>query len=137
MHYIPFIHNDPDSTGFGISFPDFPGCISHGDTIDEALRKGGEALAFHVEGMKEDGTALPAPRSAQAIRNDADLADWASDATFVLVPLLIDEGSPKRVNISIDPGLLRAIDAAAKARGMNRSAFLASAARRDIAGLGQ
>lgn len=47
MHYVAFIHQD-DEPGYGISFPDFPGCISAGDTMDEVLRRGAEALAFHV-----------------------------------------------------------------------------------------
>ena len=35
MLYVAFIHRD-ETPGFGISFPDFPGCVSDGDTIDEA-----------------------------------------------------------------------------------------------------
>ena len=50
-----------------------------------------------------------------------------------MVPLLLDKGRPTRANISIDAGLLEAIDAAAKQRGLTRSAFLASAARDKIA----
>ncbi|MFA8386845.1 MAG: type II toxin-antitoxin system HicB family antitoxin [Pelagibaca sp.] len=133
MHYIAFIHTD-DTAGFGVSFPDFPGCVTQGDTFDDALRLAREALAFHVEGMSEDGEAVPSPRNAQQIEADPDLAEWREGATLAYVPLIFDLGSPKRVNISIDPGLLKAIDDAAKSRGMNRSAFLASAARKEIAG---
>jgi metal-responsive CopG/Arc/MetJ family transcriptional regulator len=50
------------------------------------------------------------------------------------VPLMLDLGSPRRVNVSLDYGLLQAIDAAARARGMTRSAFLSSAARKELAG---
>ena len=133
MHYIAFIHTD-DQPGFGISFPDFPGCISQGDTLDEALQLGQEALAFHVEGMEEDGTILPTPRSAADVWADKDLIDWREGAQLVWVPLVIDRGTPKRVNISLDQGLLAAVDATAKKRGQNRSAFLSSAARKEIAG---
>lgn len=132
MHYQAFIHHD--DAGFGVSFPDFPGCIAQGDTLEAALQSAREALAFHVEGMQEDGEAIPAPRSADAIAADAGLAAWREGASLAYVPLLLDRGSPKRVNISVDPGLLDAIDAAARARGMNRSAFLASAARKEISG---
>lgn len=132
MHYQAFIHQDAD--GFGVSFPDFPGCIAHGTTLDAALQSAREALAFHVEGMQEDGDTIPAPRSADDIATDADLAEWREGATLAYVPLLLDRGSPKRVNISVDPGLLEAIDDAARARGINRSAFLASAARKEISG---
>jgi hypothetical protein len=71
---------------------------------------------------------------SQQITDSAGLADWRQGATLAYVPLIVDLGSPKRVNISIDPGLLNAIDDAARPRGMNRSAFLASAARKEIAG---
>lgn len=133
MHYVAFIHAD-DATGFGVSFPDFPGCISYGETVDDALRMAREALAFHVEGMKEDGDAVPMPRDIREVESDAELAEWRAGAALVYVPLISDMGTAKRVNISIDPGLLSAIDDAAKSRGMNRSAFLASAARKEIAG---
>ena len=42
-HYVALIHGD-DEPGFGVSFPDFPGCVSDGDTVEEAIRRGREAL---------------------------------------------------------------------------------------------
>ncbi|WP_050472740.1 type II toxin-antitoxin system HicB family antitoxin [Pannonibacter phragmitetus] len=86
MHYVAFIHQD-DEPGYGISFPDFPGCISAGDTMDEVLRRGAEALAFHVKGMKEHGEPIPAPRDLPTILADDILAEWRSGATFTSVPL--------------------------------------------------
>ena len=56
-HYIGIIHKDRDSD-YGISFPDFPGCVSAGATLDEARTMGEEALALHVRGMIEDGEAI-------------------------------------------------------------------------------
>jgi hypothetical protein len=50
----------------------------------------------------------------------------------VMVPLLLDAGRTVRANVSLDAALLDAIDAAAKERGLSRSAFLASAAREKI-----
>ncbi|MCY4094317.1 MAG: type II toxin-antitoxin system HicB family antitoxin [Gammaproteobacteria bacterium] len=131
MRYVAFIHHEQD-VGYGISFPDVPGCVSIGDTADEAVRNGCEALTFHYEGLISDGESLPLPRSIEEIKADDSLTDWRYGADLVLVPLLLDRGSSKRVNISIDPGLLDAIDEEAKARGMTRSAFLASAARHEI-----
>ena len=52
MRYVSFIHRD--EAGFGVSFPDFPGCVSVGATIDDAVRQGSEALAFHVEGLVDE-----------------------------------------------------------------------------------
>lgn len=92
MRYVSFIHGDRDS-GYGISFPDFPGCVSVGDTVDEAVKHGREALAFHVEGISADGEPIPVPRTFEAIRADPVLADWRRGADVVLVPLLSTGGS--------------------------------------------
>jgi predicted RNase H-like HicB family nuclease len=118
---------------FGISFPDFPGCISGGETIDEAIRRGREALAFHVQGMLEDGDELPILRSLTEIRNDPDFREAANDAVVATVPVDLP-GKAVRVNISIDERLLESVDRAAAASGQSRSAFLAAAARTRIAG---
>lgn len=131
MRYVGFIHSDA-GPGHGISFPDFPGCVSVGDSIDEAIRRGTEALSFHVEGMLQDGEDIPEPRAIQDIEADPDIAEWREGAVICLIPVILDKGSPRRVNISLDYGLLRAIDHEARQRGMTRSAFLSSAARNEI-----
>ncbi len=132
MQYLAFIHEEDGTVG--VSFPDLPGCVSAGDTIDDALHQAQEALALHVAGMKADGEALPHPRSISDLMRDESLDDWREGAIIASVPVVIDRGSPKRVNISLDPGLLEAIDEEATARGMTRSALLASAARKEIQG---
>jgi hypothetical protein len=58
----------------------------------------------------------------------------AEGAALAIVPLLLDAGRAVRGNLSLDAGLLDAIDEAAKAHGLTRSAFLASAAREKIEG---
>ena len=131
MLYVAFIHRD-DEPGFGISFPDFPGCVSDGDTIDDTIRRGASALAFHIEGMIQDGEVIPEPRSLQDVEADDSLAEWRNGAVICFVPVVLDKGSPRRVNISLDYGLLQSIDNEAKRRGMTRSAFLSSAARNEI-----
>ena len=133
MHYLAFVHRDPDST-FGVSFPDLPGCVSAGDTLEAALHNAAEALALHAEGLIDDEVALPRPRTTDEIEADDTLTDWREGATYAYVPLILDKGSPRRVNVSLDYGLLQAIDAAARTRGMTRSAFLSSAARKEIEG---
>lgn len=130
MRYVSFIHRD--DAGYGVSFPDFPGCVSVGDTVDDAVRHACEALAFHVEGLADDGEPIPSPRSIDTIKADPQFADWRRGADIVLIPLLLDRGSSRRVNISLDCGLLEAIDDEARQRSMTRSAFLATAARREL-----
>ncbi|MCL2345789.1 MAG: type II toxin-antitoxin system HicB family antitoxin [Desulfobulbus sp.] len=43
--------------------PDLPGCIATGDTIEEVETEIREAIAFHIEGLREDGLPLPLPVS--------------------------------------------------------------------------
>lgn len=128
-HYVALIHKEPDSE-YGISFPDFPGCISSGATMDEAVRGGAEALALHVEGMSDDGEPIPGPRDLETIHAAGD--DWIvwEGATAVLVPLLPPRGRAVRVNVTLDAQLLARIDAVTR----NRSGFLADAAERLLAG---
>jgi predicted RNase H-like HicB family nuclease len=69
--YVALIHKDPDSD-YGVSFPDLPGCVSAGSTLDEAIAMAKEALAFHIEGLLEDNMNIPFPTPAEQIdRNDA------------------------------------------------------------------
>lgn len=94
MQYASFIHKD--SAGYGVSFPDFPGCVAVGETLDEAVRQGREALAFHVEGLSEDGAPIPTPCSIDAIKSDPELADWRDGADMELIPLLRNPGTSPR-----------------------------------------
>src|SRR5689334_20123680 len=109
-----------------------PGCISAGDTIDEAVRNAVEATSGHVRMLEADGDPVPTPRDFDEIMADESLADDREGAMITVIPLLRDRGSTVRVNVSFDLGLLEAIDAAARERGLTRSGFLASAARREI-----
>jgi predicted RNase H-like HicB family nuclease len=118
---------------FGISFTDFPGCISTGRSEDEVLRKGREALSFHVAGMVEDGDPLPVVRNLTELRADKAFRSDARNATVALVPFDVP-GRAVRLNISMDETLLEAVDRAAAAGGQSRSAFLAEAARRRLKG---
>ena len=55
--YIALIRKEADSD-FGVSFPDFPGCVTAGKDLDEANAFAREALALHIEGLIEDGVEL-------------------------------------------------------------------------------
>jgi predicted RNase H-like HicB family nuclease len=65
-HYIALIHKDADSD-HGVSFPDLPGVITAGSTLDEAREMATEALALHLEGLAEDGDTAPEPSSFEQI----------------------------------------------------------------------
>jgi predicted RNase H-like HicB family nuclease len=118
--YIALLRKEPGSD-FSVNFPDFPGCITAGKTLEEARVMAAEALGFHIEGMVEDGTAVPAPSDLDAVMSDPDNAD----AVAFMVDAPVEAARAVRVNITIPEDLLREIDRATK----NRSKFLASAAR--------
>lgn len=106
MHnFIGLMHKEPDSD-FGVSFPDFPGVVTAGTDLDDARRMAEEALAFSVEGMIEDGDAIPEPLSLEAIMSDAE----NEEAVAVLIALKSPAKKVVRVNITLAEDLLRAID---------------------------
>ncbi len=128
-HVYAFIHVEKGV--YGISFPDFPGCISTADSLDDVLRRGEQALAFHIDGMAEDGAALPVLRNAEEIRADAALEEEWTGAIVASVPVRLP-GKAMRINITMDEHLVAAIDRAAESRRESRSAFLARAAERRL-----
>jgi predicted RNase H-like HicB family nuclease len=123
--YIALIHKDKDSA-YGVSFPDFPGCISAGSTLDEARSMAQEALAFHIEGMIQDGDPIPEPSSLEQIMADAENRDGVA----TLIPAPVEPSPVVRVNITLPQSDLEAIDQFAEANGYSRSGFLNVAAKR-------
>jgi predicted RNase H-like HicB family nuclease len=69
MEYIAYLHKDKKSD-YGVSFPDFPGCITAGSTLEEARRMAVEAVSLHVAGMREDREAIPKPSTLDNLRGD-------------------------------------------------------------------
>ena len=72
--YIGLVHKDAGSD-YGVSFPDLPGCVTAGATLEEAREMAAEALALHLDGLGEDGADVPAPRSANAVVACPEAAD--------------------------------------------------------------
>lgn len=130
--YVAIVDGVPGA--YGVSFPDAPGCTAMGDTVDDAIKAAGAALAEWSADVLADGGTLLSPRTIEELRHDEDvLAIFAEGpALFAVVPLVINSGKPARANISLDTGLLQAIDDAADRLGLTRSAFLATAAREKI-----
>ncbi len=127
-NYIALIHKESDSD-FGVSFPDFPGCVTAGKTIDEAKDMAQEALSGHIKVMNEFGEEMPEPTNLDKIVSSSDSSD--AIAFFILT---IQAKKPKkiRVNITLPEEDLNQIDSFAKQQGMTRSAFLLKAAQETI-----
>lgn len=115
------------SDGFSVFFPDLPGLASAGDTTEDAAAKAEAALTLHIRGMLEDGEAIPEPTPLEAVERDPEVDEFARILVRAELP-----GRAVRVNMSIEEGLLAAIDATAQRMGKSRSAFVADAARTAI-----
>ncbi len=124
-NYIALIHKDR-GTEYGVSFPDLPGCISAGATLDEARSMAAEALALHLEGMVADGEAIPEPSSLEDIMSNKENLDGVA----VLIPAPAQAAKTVRVNITLPEDVLSEIDRYAEREGFTRSGFLAQAAKK-------
>lgn len=118
--YIALLRKDPASD-FGVEFPDFPGCVTAGRSLEEARVMAGEALSFHVAGMIEDQDPIPAPSSLDEVMAEPE----HRDCVVMLVTLQVRPAKPVRVNVLLPADLLADIDRATR----NRSRFLTEAAR--------
>ena len=126
-HYIGLIHKDADSD-FGVSFPDLPGLVTAGTTLDEARDMAEEALAFHLEGMAEDGEPIPEPSSLEDIMSKPENRSGVA----ILVSMKDDLPKVVRVNVTLPGDVLEQIDKYAEAHGYTRSGLLAQAAKKMI-----
>lgn len=125
--YIALIHKDPASD-YGVSFPDLPGCVSAGHTLDEARAMAAEALALHLEGLAEDGDPIPEPSTLETVMADSTNRDGVA----MLVEPPKQDIRSVRLNITLPSDVLEAIDHYAEAQGLTRSGFLARAARKEL-----
>lgn len=126
-YFYAVVHKDQDSA-FGVHFPDLPGCFSAADRLEDVIPNACEALDLWFEDEAE-----ATPSSVEEVRRIA-ADDLAEGAFLVAVPRLSNSAKLTRVNISLDRGMLAAIDAAAGQRKLTRSAFLSEAARNEIEG---
>jgi predicted RNase H-like HicB family nuclease len=128
-NYIGLIHKDAGSD-FGVSFPDFPGVVTAGTTLDDARAMAEEALAFHVEGLMEDGEIIPEPLTLEEIMSDPDNRSGVA----ILVSLKTEQPKAVRVNVTLPADVLEQIDQYAEAHGFTRSGLLTQAAKKLMAG---
>ena len=123
--------NDGPDDGWDVIFPDFPGCVSQGDTALDAMKNAKEALALHIEGMVAEGCELP----PQSELNTPD-KDWVTsirmqNPVYALLETTLP-GKNVRVDITMDRALVERVDSAAAREGTTRSGYLAQAVREKL-----
>lgn len=127
-HYIALIHKDADSD-YGVSFPDLPGVITAGSDLDEVRKMATEALAFHLEGLAEDGEAAPEPSSLEEVMKVKE----NNDGVAILIAAPDADVKSVRINVTMPADVLDEIDQYAERQGFTRSGFLAQAAKKAMA----
>jgi predicted RNase H-like HicB family nuclease len=125
-HYIGVLDGSGDV--WGVRVPDLPGCFGGGPTPEAAISDAISAMREWV-GMGAGKERTPPPRALADVIADPETDYDAAAERIVMLPLLVETGRPVKANVSIDAGMLAAIDSAAMVRGMTRSAFLVAAAR--------
>lgn len=127
VKYIALYELGDEKTDVGVVFPDLPGCITTGADYDEAVRMAHEALAVHLEALKEDGEQIPEPRTLEQIKAEwEDWKDWEREGNFVVGTVSVfPDSKPRKYTIYFDAALMARIDEVTK----NRSAFLSEAAK--------
>ena len=128
MDYIAYLHKDSNSD-FGVSFPDFPGCVTAGKSLDEARRRAPEALAFHIAGMMEDGEKIPKASKMDDLVSDPD----RQNAVAFLVTTDFKKAKTVRVNVTARENQIELIDRLARQAGMTRSAYMVQSATSGVA----
>jgi len=118
MEYIAYLHKDAKSD-YGVSFPDFPGCVTAGSTLEEARSMAAEALSLHVAGMVEDGEAIPAPSTLDDLHNDP-----AMKGAVAFLVVVKEPERTVRINITARESQIHEIDARARTLGLTRSAYM-------------
>ncbi|MDD3350190.1 MAG: type II toxin-antitoxin system HicB family antitoxin [Eubacteriales bacterium] len=112
---------EPSADGYGVYFPDFPGCISFGATFEEAQREATDALSLHIYGMEKDGETLPTPTLVPVI--DPDTAPGYFVSPIVIYPDMTKnelDGRRVKTNVTL-PAWLKD---AAEQKGINYSRLL-------------
>lgn len=122
--YIGIIHQSEEEQVFGVSFPDFPGCISSADTLDELQYMAHEALQAHIALGVEYGDEIPEPCTLEQARAHEFYQEDAVGTMLVSVHI---PGKTIRISLTTDEYDLAVIDKAVKKSGSKRSSFLIQA----------
>ena len=114
---------DGEKGAYGVSFPDIPGVVAMGVTMDEALLNAEEALRDYVIETEKTGNKPVSPSLIEEIQTPAGSA-------LVSVPLIRLSGHSVRANLTLDEEVVTYIDGEARRRGMTRTKFVEWMTRR-------
>jgi len=118
--------------GFSVMFPDFDGCVTQGDTIEEVRVMAEDVLATHISFMKERREKLPEPTTDY--KKLLAMADPEWPPVAFVIPITVYTESPFiRISMSGPEDKLEIIKEFANSCGTTRSAFMIEASMEKIA----
>ncbi len=115
---------EPNGEGYSVYFPDLPGCISYGNSYEEAQKEAADALGLHLYGMEKDGESIPAPSKNPKV--DEETAPGYLVSLITVFPEIVkNEIDNRRIKTNVTlPTWLKDI---AEQQGVNYSRLLETA----------
>jgi predicted RNase H-like HicB family nuclease len=121
---------DGKKGAYGVTVPDLPGCTAMGRNVEEALANAASAMRDWAEVTEESGGGIKRPRAVESVAADPEVRSaLARGAALASVPLIRESGRPAKANLSLDSGVLEAIDEEARRRKLTRSALVEAMAK--------
>lgn len=123
LHFVALVRGSQD-TGYTASFPDLPDCLAHGRNVAELVIDARRTALDWLQGLADAGEAWPKATPVEQVVVEPGVV-------IILIDVAVDD-PPIRVNISLGERLVQRLDAAAEARGMTRSGFIAQSVRMSL-----
>ncbi len=114
---------DGESGAYGVTFPDLPGIVAMGASMDEAMINAEEALRDYALEAERDEDAIVPPSTIESVKPP-------SGSALVAIPLIRLSGRRVRANLTLDEGVAEFINSEARRRRMTRTAYVEWMARR-------
>ena len=114
---------DGESGAYGVTFPDLPGIVAMGVSVDEAMIHAEEALRDYALEAEREGVDVVPPSAIESVKPEAGSA-------LVSIPLIRVSGRRVRANLTLDEGVADFINSEARRRRMTRTAYVEWMARR-------
>ena len=123
LHFVALVKGSQEA-GYTASFPDMPACSARGADVAGLIVGARRAVLDHLQALADAGEAWPKATPIEQLGVEPGVI-------AILIDVAIDD-PPIRVNVSLGERLVQRLDAAAEARGMTRSGFIAQSVRMSL-----
>jgi len=126
MRYVAVFNKE--KRGISVTFPDFPGCTTFGEDMDEAVDQAHEALALYIEFFLEENKTLPEPSEKKKIAASID----KNNAKVINVDVVGNGEDFEEVEVTLHTRLLGRIEKYCREHGVSPADFISVAARKAL-----